>query len=191
MPTEPSAAPERADRILSAALELFARHGYPATSVRMIAEHAGVAQGLMYTYFADKRALLAAVLERGMEDVRASFRAPDPADPPGRQLEALIRASFELVGRHRDFWRLSYGVRMQPAVLEGMAGEVIAWTGEIRRQLQAHFRALNDPSPAAAAAVLFAAIDGVSQHYVMAPEAYPLEPVTAELVERFCRQRNQ
>ena len=38
-------------KILYSAGTLFARHGYEATSVRMIAREAGVAQGLLYNYF--------------------------------------------------------------------------------------------------------------------------------------------
>ena len=60
-------------RIVDAALHLFAEHGYDGTSVRMIAERAGVSPGLLYHYFPAKEALLRALFEATMEDVRASF----------------------------------------------------------------------------------------------------------------------
>lgn len=41
---------ESRERILSSALRLFARHGYAATSVRMIAREAGASLGLLYNY---------------------------------------------------------------------------------------------------------------------------------------------
>ena len=52
-------------------------------------------------------------------DVRASFALADAA-PPSERLERLVRGSFEILRRNMPFWRLSYGVRMQPAVLAGL-----------------------------------------------------------------------
>jgi len=51
-------------RLVDTALELFARQGYEATSVKEIAQAAGVAQGLLYTHFASKEDLFWGILER-------------------------------------------------------------------------------------------------------------------------------
>jgi len=97
-------------KIVETALELFAQHGYEATSVRMIAHAAGIAQGLLYNYFAGKDALLATIVRQSMADVRESFvRAEEGADPQ-RQIERLIRAAFATVQRKRTFWKLIYAM---------------------------------------------------------------------------------
>ncbi|MFO0751296.1 MAG: helix-turn-helix domain-containing protein [Myxococcota bacterium] len=44
-------------RIVDAALELFAEHGYDKTTMRMVAERAGCALGLIYRYFKSREAL--------------------------------------------------------------------------------------------------------------------------------------
>lgn len=46
------------DRILSCAVELFAAHGYDATSVQQVVAQAGVTKGALYHYFAAKEDLL-------------------------------------------------------------------------------------------------------------------------------------
>ena len=50
-------------RLIDAALTLFARSGVDGTSIKDIAREAGVAQGLLYHYFAGKDDLLWGVLE--------------------------------------------------------------------------------------------------------------------------------
>ena len=175
-------------RILDAALALFAEHGYERTSVRMIAEEAGVAQGLLYSYFNGKQALLHAIFQESVADVRESFAMADAA-PPGQRLEQLIRGSFEVLERNLAFWKLSYGVRMQPAVLAGLGPELHEWTAMIRRTLHGYLRDAGVARPDAEAAVLFALIDGISQHYVLDPQRYPLDVVIDLVVARYCGSR--
>ena len=171
-------------RIIEQALALFAEHGYERTSVRMIADAAGVSQGLLYNYFDGKQALLHAIFEESVADVRASFALADAA-PPGQRLERLVRGSFEILRRNMAFWRLSYGVRMQPAVLAGLGSELHEWTATIRRALQGYLRDAGVPRPEIEAAALFALIDGISQHYVLDPDRYPLDAVIELVVARY------
>ena len=46
------------ERVLDAAVDLFAEHGYDATSVTQVITRAGVAKGGFYHHFASKEALL-------------------------------------------------------------------------------------------------------------------------------------
>jgi AcrR family transcriptional regulator len=170
--------------IIEHALELFGTHGYDRTSVRMIAESAGISQGLMYRYFESKEALLQAIFEQSMADVRASFAAAEEGEPE-EQLERLIRTSFEILRMNALFWRLSYGVRMQASVLEVLGDQVQSWMAEIRRTLQRYLRAAGVARPDLEAVILFALIDGVSQHYVLDPEHYPLKAVTDRIVAAY------
>jgi len=172
-------------RIMDAALDLFGRDGYDGTSVRAIAERAGVAVGLVYNHFPGKDALLRALFEASMADVRESFAQAEAGGSAAERIERLVRASFAILRRREKFWRLSYGVRMQQAVLAGLGDRVLAWTGEIRRVLEGYLREAGFPDPEIEAAVLFALIDGVSQHYVLDPANYPLEAVIERIVARY------
>src|SRR5262245_58923653 len=84
--------------ILPHALTLFAHHGYEQTTVRMIAQAAGVAQGLTYNYFDSKEQLLRALFEQSMADVRASFAVAEAAEGPA-QVEELIAGAFAVLRR--------------------------------------------------------------------------------------------
>jgi AcrR family transcriptional regulator len=59
------------DSILQAAAELFCGIGYDRASTNRIAERAGVSIGSLYQYFANKEAILAALLERHQREVHA------------------------------------------------------------------------------------------------------------------------
>jgi TetR/AcrR family transcriptional regulator, mexJK operon transcriptional repressor len=66
MPAKSKDAPKKGETtrlaIEDAAVELFMEHGYHATSMRQIAEHAGLALGGIYNHFASKDELFEAII---------------------------------------------------------------------------------------------------------------------------------
>ena len=78
-------------RIRAAALRLFARHGYAAVSMRQIAAEVGVQAGALYTYTADKQALLADLMRSHMEHLLATWAAEDKPAGPSARLEHFTR----------------------------------------------------------------------------------------------------
>jgi AcrR family transcriptional regulator len=177
-------------RIVKAALKLFAARGYAGTSIRMIASSAGISVGLFYNYFPTKADLLGALFEESMRDVQASFASADSAAPRER-IERLVRSAFEILDANRDFWRLSYGVRMQPAVVKGLGRRLEAWTSTIQSTLARYLAESGSRRPELDAALLFALIDGVSQHYVLDPKNYPLGEVADRIVALFSLERTK
>ncbi len=180
-------------KLVAAALRVFAEYGYAGASIRRIADEAGVALGLLYSHFEGKRELVRAIFARSMEDVRESFAAAEggkasaPAASSGESppLALLIRGAFAILRRNLPFWKLTYGLRMQEAALRELGPDLDAWTAEIRSTLEAHFRATGSHRPQAEAAILFAAIDGISQHYALDPARYPLDEVAEALIAKY------
>jgi AcrR family transcriptional regulator len=173
------------ERILRAALLLFARQGYESTSIREIAREAKISQGLMYNYFAGKDDLLRAIFSRSMAEAREAFMPAPVEAPPAERIDRVIRGSLALVGRNVEFWRLSYSLRMQPSVLQGGAEEIRAWSDSLRREIDSVLATAGVPNAATEGAVLFALIDGVAQHHAMAPRRYPIGEVTEAVVARY------
>jgi AcrR family transcriptional regulator len=81
-------------RILNVALELFARKGFHGTSIRDLAERAGVQPATIYGHFDSKDAMLEEIIVVGHDfwdatlEAAAAAAGPAPAD----QLAALVRA---------------------------------------------------------------------------------------------------
>ena len=83
-------------RIKQAALELFARHGFAAVTMRQIAANVGVQAGAIYNYTSDKQALLFDLLDGHMVDLLSKWSAElVPEDP--------IAALDHFVAFHLDF----------------------------------------------------------------------------------------
>jgi TetR/AcrR family transcriptional regulator, transcriptional repressor for nem operon len=91
----------RRQAILDAAASLLVAHGLAGTSVDAVAQHAGIAKGTVYLYFASRSDLLAALRSRyaqGLADRAASILGhADPADP-GSVIGAFERLAAELLG---------------------------------------------------------------------------------------------
>ncbi|AWW37019.1 ScbR family autoregulator-binding transcription factor [Streptomyces cadmiisoli] len=80
--------------IITAAADLFDRHGYESTSLSDIVEHAEVTKGALYFHFAAKEDLAHAIMELQSQALRRLAREVDGWDCSS--LEALMRITFGL-----------------------------------------------------------------------------------------------
>ena len=64
----PDHSSERRDQIIAIATRLIASRGYAATTVRDIADEAGILSGSLYHHFASKEAVLEEILRTFMYD---------------------------------------------------------------------------------------------------------------------------
>jgi AcrR family transcriptional regulator len=106
---------ERSERsrgqILEAALKLFSHRGYGATSVRDIAEEAGVSKGNVYHHFPDKESIFRALLEQYFHAISQPDFPFNVALATGtfpENLEELGRVTRDSVRDHRDHVALIY-----------------------------------------------------------------------------------
>jgi AcrR family transcriptional regulator len=90
--------------IEAAAVELFARLGYHATSMRAIAGAAGVQAAAIYHWYPSKEALLVRLqddfMERLTERVENAIAAPAVASRPALRLAAAVREHVVFHGEH-------------------------------------------------------------------------------------------
>jgi len=98
-------------KIESAALGLFTRQGYHGTSVREIAEAAGVSIGNIYNYYPTKEELYNRVVQRYQERMERLQRKVLQSlegvfDPP--ELKRLAKSIREIVYDNPVYWRLMY-----------------------------------------------------------------------------------
>ena len=177
---------ESQEKLERAALTVFARLGFQRATVRDVARESGVSQGLLYHYFRTKDELLVAVFRRGTADVAAALGTASATGTPQERLEAFVRRSFRLLDEHRDYWRLNHLVRQDAAAVAALGEALHVWTAGIAEALGALLSALgHDEDTPARARLLFAAIDGVAQHYLLDPSGYPLRGVADALVATF------
>jgi AcrR family transcriptional regulator len=91
----------RAD-VLRIAAELFAQKGFRATTVREIADAAGILSGSLYHHFDSKESIGDEVLSSFINDVLADYRAAvAAAGSPRVVLEQVVRSTSSTLSRHR------------------------------------------------------------------------------------------
>lgn len=147
--TRAKTAVARRQRILGAAVRVFAEHGYAASSTAQIAAAAGASKETLYAYFGDKAGLLRAALTSlvAAPDQPAGAAPMVPGTSPDEFEELLAGLAAGLVG---DL--------MQPAYL-ALARIVVAETPRDPSLADLFRTAVADRALGAAAAVLRAGKD--------------------------------
>jgi len=93
---------ERRARMLELAGELFAQKGYRATTVREIADAAGILSGSLYHHFDSKESIGDEILSSFINEVLADYRgAVASAAGPRPAIEQIVRSTSLTLARHR------------------------------------------------------------------------------------------
>lgn len=146
---------DKKENILQAALQLFAKEGFYATSTSKIAKLAGVSEGLIFRHFGNKEGLLNAILEEGENRIKTLFveivMEPEPKE--------VIRKAIELTGKidavDYDFWKLQFKLKWELEINGDKKME------PLRMALTNAFKKLNYEMPEMEAQLIILFIDGL------------------------------
>lgn len=86
-------------RLVTAARELFARHGFDAVSLRQVADHSGVTPAMVNYYFGGKHGLWLAVLEDYLEEALGSMLAARAEIEGPGGIDVYLQRHAALLGR--------------------------------------------------------------------------------------------
>ncbi|MBN1336537.1 MAG: TetR/AcrR family transcriptional regulator [Deltaproteobacteria bacterium] len=99
---DPAPRGDKRERIIDAAIAVFADRGFHKARVTDIAHRAGVADGTIYLYFRNKEDLLLTIFEEKMDLIIASLKATlAPIDDPLERIHAFALHHYSLVRRER------------------------------------------------------------------------------------------
>jgi AcrR family transcriptional regulator len=167
------------ERILDAALRVFAEAGALGATTRRIATEAGVNEVTLFRHFGTKEVLLREALARASRQAELIRLPAEPSDPAA-ELSAWCRVHLRALFHVRALLRTSMGeFEANPEVSqEGcrVAERVSADLARYLERLQA--RGLADPGvdPHTAAALLMGAVFSDALTRDIQPERYPLPP---------------
>ncbi|MFE9254567.1 TetR/AcrR family transcriptional regulator [Streptomyces sp. NPDC006879] len=145
-----NSAPERRGELLNIAAEVFAAQGYNATTVRKIADAAGMLAGSLYYHFDSKESMLDQILSTFLDELWEGYDAVLAAGlGPRATIEALVTESFREIDRHRAavaiYQREAKHLVDQPRfhyLLDSQVKFEKAWLGTLERGVRARvFRA--------------------------------------------------
>ena len=99
----PTSTATRRDELLAIAAGQFAEKGFKNTTVRDIADAAGILSGSLYHHFDSKESIVDEILRTFQEELFGQYDEILASDlDPLAQLERAVVVSFEAIDKHRD-----------------------------------------------------------------------------------------
>ncbi|GGS06696.1 TetR family transcriptional regulator [Streptomyces humidus] len=185
------------EELVEAAVRVIGREGVAAATTRKIAEEAGVPQGTVHYWFADKNELLQDVVRSMVERLDRSVAMGDRPDGGAtiEDLRAGLRAAWAEVSGDDPGTQLGYYELTALALRNPSMRELARQQYGSYRDLAAHALApvLADVEPGRAAAVAqFVAVtfDGLALAWLADPEGTQPEQVIQLLAEAVFQAKN-
>lgn len=171
---------EKQEKILTAALELFAEEGYRSTSTSKVAKRAEVSEGLIFRHFGNKDGLLQAIIQLGEERAKLLFSDVitelDPKETIRKFIEIITKTSLS-----KDaiaFWKLQFKIKWELEIY----GE--HKTEAVEKALVEAFSELRYLEPEKEANLLVTLMDGIATRFIL-QESYDLKDTIEFLKHKY------
>ncbi|HNR67094.1 MAG TPA: TetR/AcrR family transcriptional regulator [bacterium] len=161
------------EKILKAAVKIFARDGFFNAKMEEIARLAGVATGTTYLYFENKDDLLISIFEEEMIPIISNMtREINKAETAVDKLHAFINHHLELVKNKPDMAQLlEVELRQSSKFIHGYSGskfrEYLNLISSVFEEGQQRGIFRSDIQPTIFKQVLFGALDQISTNYTL------------------------
>ncbi|TCC64623.1 TetR/AcrR family transcriptional regulator [Kribbella pittospori] len=169
------------ERILAAALEVFAAKGYEAASISEITEAAGVSRGLVSYYFAAKEELAAELLDRWLDGIAGILTIQGS---PDERLAGIIDGALMAAATTLPIQRLAITLMMQPTthdVFARVEADKSVRVSQVEDAIRSVFAARGAADPAVEEMLLRATLEGVTVKLAIYRETFPLEDIRRRL----------
>ncbi|MGU3585827.1 TetR/AcrR family transcriptional regulator [Rhodococcus sp. C26F] len=121
----------RRAELLDIAAELFASRGVRATTVRDIADAAGILSGSLYHHFDSKESMVDEILRAFLDDLFDRYRKIVASGLPSRDtLAALVTTSYEAIDRSHA------AVAIYQGEAKHLEGDRFAYIGELNTEFR-------------------------------------------------------
>ncbi len=178
------------EKILAAALELFANKGYDATSIDSIAKKAGISKGLIYNYFESKKSILLAIfgdaMKMGEEMIMGQAKVKDPL----LRKKAIIEMTFDMINQRPEYMKLLTVMALQPGVM----AETKEFTQNAYKKTAEWGKIITGKGKKEAvieSLMIGALMDGITLNFIMYGPLYPLEALKKEIIKVYCAPKKK
>lgn len=186
-----TAANDKREAILRAAIEVFAERGYFNSKVADIASSAGIADGTVYLYFKSKDEILHSIFDRAMgEFISEGVREIENISDPAEKLTRIAQLHLEKLGADRPL-AIVFQVELRGSTkfMQAFSATGFAEYLDIIKKTIEHgqkdgiFRA--DISSTVSAKILYGALDEMVTNWILSKKAYSLAPMADEVLKIF------
>lgn len=123
---------EMRTRILRAAQKLFARKGFDGTTTKDLARRAGVAEGTIFRYFPNKKAILIELATNGWVEILTDLLTELSEMANDRAVAQVMRRRMLHIHRNVDLMRVCFfEAQFHPELRDRIQSEVIAKMNEV------------------------------------------------------------
>jgi AcrR family transcriptional regulator len=149
------------EKIIQAALRLFAQNGYASTSTSKVAKEAGVSEGLIFRHFENKEGLLKAIMGMAMDSSKQLLSEVMLAGRPKEIIRKMLELPYQIDRSQYDMWRLTYALKWQMNMYDNSANDAL------RLVLKDAFQQLGYDDPNAEVELLFMYMDGAATAFLL------------------------
>jgi TetR/AcrR family fatty acid metabolism transcriptional regulator len=184
---------DKRQRILQAAVKVFAKKGYFGAKVSEIAGKAGIADGTIYLYFDNKEDILVSLFDEVMTTHLEKARA-DMAGVTGveARLLAVAKHHLQLLGSNRDLAvvfqvELRQSTKFMERFTASWLQDYFAVVGEIIEAGQREGMLRRDLPKKLVSRALFGMLDEMVTSWILAGKDYDLARLAGPVVDLFLR----
>lgn len=187
-------AKDKHDKILTAAIKVFAKNGFHNSKISQIAQEAGVADGTIYLYFKNKDDILIRLFEERLEAIidRFNFELAG-MESPEEKIRSFIRLHIELVDTNRSLAEvMSVELRQSHKFMKEYVphkfAEFLNIISRIIREGKDKGVFREDIMPGIIKRALFGALDEIMVYMVMTPSPkYDVDTLVEQCTDIFIR----
>jgi AcrR family transcriptional regulator len=173
-------------KILDAALGVFAKQGYHSSTVDAIAKTAGISKGLLYNYFKSKDEVLHELMIGMMESLMSEFMLLKYGEKfTEEHMKDFINSGIDLVLAKPYYWKLYFSLAMQPDVMAMVFDKMMKMVQPYLIAMTEYYREKGTENPEVMMRYLSAVMDGVQFHCMIDPKTFPAEEVKKLLIKQF------
>jgi len=164
---------KKREKILSAAVRVFASRGYHEARISDVAKAAGVADGTIYLYFDSKEELLVKLFEDRVERLLARLRAELPKEPTAAaRVRRIVEVQLGILEEERELAEvLTVILRQSSKLMKEHAApkfnEYLDAVADVVARGQKAGELRSDASPHTVARAIFGALDGLAMTWAL------------------------
>ena len=172
---------ETRTRILKSAERLFARQGYDGTTTRDLAQTAGIAEGTLFRYFENKKAILIEVATQGWVEILTDLLTELSEMGSYKAVAQVMRRRMLNLHQNSDMMRVCFmEAQFHPDLRDRIQAEVVNKMMDVAEAFfqtamdQGIYRPMN-PKVVARVFLGMFAVAGFSDETIMSPNSSPKE----------------
>ncbi len=176
------------EKLLQAALSVFATNGYHGSSVADIAKEAKVSKALFYHYFDSKSDLLVIFAKQRLEEWTPLIEKLERIKDPKERVQFLIHFVLDELETRSDWLRFLYMLYLSTDGIGAMQEAMEKYKDHfdrlftVERQL---YKDLGYADPDDEAVYLRSVLQGISLEYLLSGKNYPLKTMKEKIIKRY------